>query len=142
MNLIPRSSFSEFDSMFDNFFPTMRYAPKNADSLFVPHVDIAEFEDKYAIKADLPGVKKEDIHVTLLDGVLTLEASHSEESEEKKAGKVIRRERRTGSYARSFTVGKGVTERDIIANYTDGTLTLTVPKAAEKADVTKKIDIS
>ena len=141
MNIMPRSSFTDFDSLFDNFFPTMRYAQENKGNLFTPHVDIAEFDDKYAIKADLPGVKKEDIHVSLYDGVLTLEASHSEESEEKKEGKVIRRERRTGKYARSFTVGKGITERDIVANYTDGMLTLTVPKAAEKEAVSKKISI-
>lgn len=138
MSLLPRT----FDSIFDDFFPSIRSSAETNNGFLIPRVDIEENEKNYLISAELPGIKKEDIHVELNNGMLTIRASHEESSEEKKEGVVIRRERRTGSYSRSFNVGKGVSEEDIKGEFTDGVLKLTVPKASEVEPVSKRIQIS
>ena len=91
MNLIPRDSMTDLSRLFDDFFPSSRLLSQSDKAFFAPHVDISEQDDSYVIKADLPGVSKEDIHVTLEDGVLSLEAERNEESSEEDKGKVIRR---------------------------------------------------
>lgn len=138
MSRLPRT----FDSIFDDFFPSIRSNTETNNGFMVPRVDIEENETSYLITADLPGIKKEDLHVELNNGMLTIRAQHEESSEEKKEGVIIRRERRTGSYSRSFNVGKGVTEEDIKGEFTDGVLKLTVPKASQVEPQTKRIQIS
>lgn len=138
MSLLPRT----FDSIFDDFFPSIRSSAETNNGFLIPRVDIEENEANYLITADLPGIKKEDLHVELNNGMLTIRAQHEESSEEKKEGVVIRRERRTGSYSRSFNVGKGVSEEDIKGEFTDGVLKLTVPKASQVEPQSKRIEIS
>jgi HSP20 family protein len=140
MPLVPRNSLFDHDNFLSDF-----WAPATSDregkSLFAPRVDIRERDDHYQITAELPGVKKEDIHVTLHDGVLTLEAETKEESSEKEDGKVIRQERRYGRFMRSFNLGDSVEEADIKASFDDGVLTLEAPKASEKPPSRRRIDI-
>jgi len=138
MSLLPRT----FDSIFDDFFPSIRSSAETNNGFLIPRVDIEESEENYLITADLPGIKKEDLHVELNNGMLTIRAQHEESSEEKKEGVVIRRERRTGSYSRSFNVGKGISEDDIKGEFNDGVLKLTVPKASEVEPQSKRIQIS
>lgn len=138
MSLLPRT----FDSIFDDFFPSIRSSAETNNGFLIPRVDIEENEANYLITADLPGIKKEDLHVELNNGMLTIRAQHEESSEEKKEGVVIRRERRTGSYSRSFNVGRGVSEEDIKGEFTDGVLKLTVPKASQVEPQSKRIQIS
>ena len=133
MNLIPKNQVSDFDSLFDDFFtgfPMFVGKSDLAKSLSAMRVDIHEDDSQYEIVADLPGVKKEDIHITLENDVLTISATKESETEEKKKGKVIRRERSSGSYSRSFNVSHGISQDDINASFTDGVLTMTVPKLA------------
>jgi HSP20 family protein len=135
MNLIPRNQVSDLDSLFDNFFtgfPMVVGKPGLAENLSGMRVDIHEDDSGYEIVADLPGVKKKDISITLQDDILTISASKETESEEKKKGKVIRRERSSGSYSRSFSVNHGVKQEDINANFQDGVLTMKVPKFTEE----------
>ena len=82
------------------------------------------------------GVKKDDIHVTLEDGVLAISAETCSEKKEEDNGRVIRQERRYGKYLRSFTLGNNIHEEDISADFTDGVLKLNAPKAAD--DVPQK----
>jgi HSP20 family protein len=133
----------EEDNFFGDFFPTVADTrvselPRN----LMPRVDIEEHDNQVIVKADLPGIKKEDIQVSLNDGLLTIDARHKEESEEKKGGRVLRRERRVGSYTRSWTVAKGITENDIHANFKDGVLTLTLPKVSDAAQQPRRIEIA
>lgn len=143
MNLIPRSRTSDLDSLFDDFFtgfPMMIGKSDLARSLGGIRVDIHENDGRFEVVADLPGVKKKDIAVTLEGDVLSITASKESESEEKKRGKVIRRERSSGTYTRSFSVGPGIKQDDIEANFKDGVLTLIVPKvskAKSKSDARK-----
>lgn len=141
MNLIPRKSFFDMDKFFDDFWsPTLREEP--ASSFFAPRVDIKDSKDHYEITAELPGVKKEDVHVHIEDGILTLEAETTQEDKEEKEGKVIRQERRYGKFMRSFNVGGNVKEEDISANFKDGILTLKAPKVTEQAPKQRRIEIS
>jgi len=103
-----------------------------------PAVDIEEKDGKYLLKADLPGLKKEDIHIELHDGYLTLKGDRKTENEEKKDG-YKRYERFYGTFERSFRVPDGVIEKDIHAKYHDGVLELSVP--TPKVKKPKAIDI-
>lgn len=108
--------------------------------------DVVEKDGAYEVKADLPGFNKEDVHVDLKDGVLTIGAEHKDNSEQKdeKSGKVLRRERHYSSYQRSFNVGEDVKAEEITAKYENGVLTLNLPKKEqipEKKEDVKRIAI-
>ena len=104
--------------------------------------DVHETEDGYEMNVDLPGFKKEDIHVDLKEGYLTLRAEKNLEKEEKKEKKVIRSERYVGSMSRTFYVGEGFGPKDVAAKYEDGILKLAFPKApALKEPEEKKIAV-
>ena len=103
-----------------------------------PTVDISETEAEYAIKAELPEVKKENVKVTVEDGVLTLQGERQQEKEEK-GKKYHRIERSYGRFVRSFTLPDSVDESKVKAEYTDGVLHLHLPKS-EKAKP-KQIDV-
>ena len=93
------------------------------------------------MKADFPGLKKEDISITVDSNVLTLSAEHKEEKEQKEKGRVIRQERRFGKYTRSFSLGNDIDEANISASFNDGVLTLDIPRAAPHAIKSKSIPI-
>lgn len=96
--------------------------------------DIRENEDSYEVLVDLPGFAKEDIHVKLEKGYMTISAAREQNEEEKdKDGKFIRRERYSGSVSRSFYVGDALTTEEVKAKYESGILQLTVPKKEAKA---------
>ncbi|MBQ4423906.1 MAG: Hsp20/alpha crystallin family protein [Clostridia bacterium] len=90
--------------------------------------DVHETEDSYEMNVDLPGFKKEDVHVDLKEGYLTVRAEKNLEKEEKKEKKVIRSERYVGSMSRTFYVGD-VKPESVKCRYEDGVLTLEFPKA-------------
>jgi len=99
---------------------------KHAQNLM--KTDVHETEDSYEMNVDLPGFKKEDIHVDLKEGYLTVRAEKSLEKEKTKEKKTIRSERYVGSMSRSFYVGD-VKPETVKCRYEDGVLTLEFPKA-------------
>ena len=104
--------------------------------------DIVETDKEMKIIMDLPGIKKENVKITLENNILTVSASNKSESEEKsEEGNYIRRERRSGEYTRSFSVAEGISKDDIKAKLEDGTLTLSVPKNVEKDSSSQIIEI-
>ncbi len=98
---------------------------------WTPTVDISETEGEYLLKAELPEVKKEDVKITVEDGVLTIQGERRRETEEK-AKKFHRIERSYGRFVRTFTLPDSVDEAGVKAVYTDGVLNLRLPKS-EKA---------
>lgn len=138
MNLIPRQSLLDMNNFFDNFF-TPRV--DLGDNFFAPKVDLHEKDNRYEISAELPGVKKEDIHLTLNQGLLSIEAESRQENKEEKDGRIIRQERRYGKYARTFDLGAGVQDSDIHASFDNGILTVTVPKKPAQELSSRKIAI-
>jgi len=139
MSLIPRSNLFDIDRFFNDAWPQV--PASRADTFFAPRVDIKEQEDHYEITAELPGVDKQDIHVHVKDGVLTLEAESRQDSEETSKDKVIRQERRYGKFMRSFNLGADIHEDDIKASFKDGVLTLAAPKAVEKVVERRRIEV-
>ncbi len=103
--------------------------------------DIKDNGDSYLLEADLPGFKKEDIHVDIQNGYLTISAErHSEDEKKDSKGNVIHSERSFGSFSRSFNLS-GIDEDKITASYKDGVLALTMPKANQTVPETRRLEI-
>lgn len=128
------------NNFFDDFFKDPFFYPGFAwNGSQMMKADIKEQDGNYVIEMELPGYKKEDLHCDLKDGYLTVSAEHTEEKEDKEKGRYLRKERYTGSVSRSFFVGKDITEEDVSAGFTDGILTLTLPKEKEPVQEEKKL---
>ena len=104
--------------------------------------DIQDKGDHYLLEADLPGFKKDDIHIDVENGMMTITAErHSEHEEKDKQGNYVRCERSYGSYQRSFDLS-GIDEDNLQATYADGVLKLTLPKAKEQKPETHSVKIA
>ncbi|MEG0824485.1 MAG: Hsp20/alpha crystallin family protein [Oscillospiraceae bacterium] len=115
-----------FFDLFDNF--ERKFFGNTTAALPDFRTDIRDGDDKYVLEADLPGFQKEDITLDIKEGVLTIHAEHSENKDEKDdKGNYLRRERRYGSFSRSFDI-TGIDEAGITASYNNGVLELTLPK--------------
>lgn len=121
----------EINRMFDGFF---RGGIQDDGSLFpsvwTPAVDVAEHDNEYLVKVELPGVSKDDVKITMQDNVLTIRGEKKQEKETKESN-FHRVERSYGSFQRSFTLPTTVKNDRIEASYRDGILTITLPKAEE-----------
>jgi HSP20 family protein len=95
-------------------------------------MDVIRRDDAIVIRADIPGIKREDVDLTVEDGVLTLSGSHEEESDEK-TEHYVRRERHRGMFSRSMTLPRGVKPEDIEATTADGVLEVTIPLPKEES---------
>jgi HSP20 family protein len=139
MSLVTRSNLFDIDRFFNDSWPQV--PESRAGSFFAPRVDIKDAVDHYEITAELPGVAKEDIHIHVKEGLLTLEAETRQEDKEEREGKVIRQERRYGKFMRSFNLGADVQESDIKASFKDGVLKLEAPKMVEKSAERRRISV-
>ncbi|MCX7924057.1 MAG: Hsp20/alpha crystallin family protein [Clostridia bacterium] len=126
-----RSVFNDFfnDSLFPTAFGTAH--PIKAD--------IRETDKEYILDAEIPGVSKEDIKLDLRDNTLTISVEHNEQSSEERDN-YIRKERRYGSFSRSFYV-ENVKHEDVSAKYNNGILTVILPKIEGGKNNARKIDI-
>lgn len=130
MTLIPWESMKNIEDMFDRY---SRALPWNRSSTWPlmaewnPRVDICETDGIYMIKADVPGVEKDDLKVCLDQGVLTIEGERRQEQREDHA-RLHRVERFYGHFARSFTLPADAEASGLVAEAHDGQLTVKVPK--------------
>lgn len=120
------SPFGLTDSFFDEFFNENKSNSVNQ----IMKTDIKDEGDHYLMQVDLPAVKKEDLHLSLNEGYLTIEASTHKETQDKNHH-YLRKERSYGRLERSFYVGDSIKESDIKASLKDGVLTLFVKKPVE-----------
>ena len=122
----------EMNRLFNDFFGRVpsRFDTELSQSEWSPSVDISETKDEIMVKAEMPGMKKDDIKITLQDNVLTLRGERKQEKEEKE-NNFYRIERYYGSFARSFNLPTVVQADRIKASYKDGILSITLPKAEE-----------
>jgi HSP20 family protein len=120
-------------------FPATWLMPKNGGR-WLPEVDITEEKDRILVKADLPGMKQEEISVEVSDGVLTIKGERRRESETKDA-KTYRVERSYGSFLRSFTLPAGVDAAKVDAAYKHGVLEITLPKLTEAKAKQIKVEV-
>jgi HSP20 family protein len=107
---------------------------------WAPSVDISETDKAYVVRADLPGVKKEDLKVTVENGILTLQGERKQRSEEK-GEKFHRVETSYGSFMRRFTLPDDVAEDKVDAQMKEGCLEVTVPKTEEKKPKSHSVQI-
>lgn len=125
--------FRYLDEMERNFFNN------SLDSASQFRTDIIDRGNAYALQAELPGFDKDDIHISIDNDMLTIQAEHKEEKEEKKDD-FVRRERRYGSFSRSFDISN-IKQDEISASYSNGILELTLPKAEGPEKKSRQIDI-
>lgn len=131
------------DSVFDDFFKGFLVRPMRMEGMpKAPEMkmDVHENDKSYTVKAEIPGVKKEDIQVSIDGNTVSISAEVKKESEQKEGEKVLRSERYYGQVARSFSLGSEIDEAAASAKYTDGVLELTLPKKA--AASAKRLTIS
>lgn len=129
-----RNPFGVFDEMFDNIFKD-----STTRTTYLA-TDLKESEDAYKLLVDVPGVNKEDLKLSLDNGYLTIEVSHSEELKDENE-KYLRQERRSVNVKRNYYIGESFTEEDIDASLDNGVLTLSFPKEGTKKEETKYIEI-
>lgn len=96
-------------------------------------LDVSETDDEYAVKAEIPGVRKEDIDVRIDGDQITISAEVKKDKEERQDGRVLRSERQYGFASRSFTLACDVDEGKADAKYDNGVLSLRLPKRAASA---------
>lgn len=119
--------FLDMDDMFNRFMmrPVLRGGMEIEPQI---KMDVKEANGDYKIKAEIPGVKKDDIHVTVDGNRVSISAEVKKEKEEKEGERVIRCERSYGMASRTFSLADEVDQSKIQAKYTDGVLELTLPK--------------
>ncbi len=105
---------------------------------WTPSVDLVEKEGAVVLRADIPGIKPDNVKIEVEGDVLTVSGEHREEKEEKKEH-YLRRERRYGSFSRSMALPKGVQADDIEANCKDGVLEVTIP--APRGEEKQKVEV-
>lgn len=132
-----------FNRFFDEGFLTPRksiFRDEFFKGVWSPDVDIYENKDSIVVKADLPGVDKDKIHVEVKDNILTIRGERKEEKESKDQN-VYRVERRFGEFYRSFTLPEKVDASKIKAKYKDGILEVTLPKPEESKGKEVKVEV-
>ena len=133
-SIFGESLFDDFDNWMDFSFPDVDKALYGKHAQNLMKTDVKENDHGYEVAIDLPGFKKDELHLELNNGYLTISAEKGLDKDEKdKKDKYIRRERYAGSMSRSFYVGDSVKEEDIHAKYENGILTLNVPKEQKQA---------
>jgi len=107
---------------------------------WAPSCNISETDSEYRVKAELPAVKKEDVRVTLENGILTIQGDRKEEKEEKGA-KFHRRELVEGHFMRQFTMPDDADETKVDAKFKDGVLDIAIAKTKGKSAKSKEIAV-
>jgi len=136
-SLMPRRRFEDPIglSLFDRFLgePVFRSIP-------FPAVDVEEKNDRYLIKADVPGFSKENIEIEVVNDLLTINGT-TDEQQEREGDGFLHKERRTGHFSRSFTLPDNSKPDDITAEFKDGVVTITVPKKEKTTPNRRQIEL-
>ncbi len=142
MNGLRRNYFpiyKDFGSLLDNFLTTQTEDASFGDlSRWAPAVDIKEEKNRFLVIADLPGVEKDDIHISLENNILTLQGSRSYEKRDTQEG-YSRVERSLGQFHRQFTLPQTAEETKISAKYKNGILEISIPKKEQALE--KRIEV-
>ena len=130
---------NEMNRLFDNWYKPSRYRAEGESLDWMPVVDILEANGHVEIRAEIPGLSEKEVQVSVADDVLTLKGEKTQESDEKDQ-KYHRVERSYGRFQRSFTLPANLNSEAIKAKFTNGVLTVSIPKAEEVKP--KEIQIS
>jgi HSP20 family protein len=132
---------NEMNRLFNTFFdaPAAPNSTQGMSRRWIPAMDLAETEDSFVLRADLPGLSEKDVNIELEDNVLTISGERKSEHEERKDG-YYRVERASGSFSRSLTLPEGVDPEKISANFDRGVLEVQIPKPEQRKP--RKVTIS
>ena len=124
---------SEMNRMFDDMFGSLTRRPtgqqRGQTAEWAPSMDVLQKDGDLVVRAELPGVKLDDVNITVHDNLLTISGERRSEQEEERAGYFVR-ERRYGAFRRSMQLPEGVDEENIRARFVDGVLEVTLEGAA------------
>ena len=143
MTLIKFEPFRELESLHDRIqkyfddFPNFEF---NLNENFYPRIDISEDKDNINVVAEIPGVKKDDIKITLQDNILTIEGEKKKETEQKEKN-FFRSERMYGSFKRCFTLPDMVDSEKVEAKFENGMLNIQLKKIEHKIKSEKIIEL-
>lgn len=139
-NITRFDPFNDMDDLFKGLFVRPMRLDVNGAPQVQMKVDVTRADDTYSVKAEMPGVGKDDIHVSIDGSQVSISGEVKKEKEEKKGEEVIRSERYYGQVSRSFTLPQEIDEAKVTAKFTDGVLNLTLPVRAKSAG--RKITIN
>ena len=122
--------FDPLDDLFRGFFVRPVDMSGNAQQAPSIKMDVKEQGDNYLVHAELPGVKKEDIHVVVDGNQVSISAETKQEKEVKEGDRILRSERYFGKVSRSFQLGQEIDDSKAAAKFNEGVLELTLPKRA------------
>ena len=132
MHFDPFRDLATFDQLrgIDALFNELKFLPNrlSGESESCIRIDVAETEKAYAVKADIPGVKKENIKVSIAGNQVSITTEIRDAKEDKLGGELVRTERYSGQQSRIFTLSQDVDDTRAEAKYTDGVLELILPK--------------
>ena len=136
----PLRELDSFHNRIQRYFDDFTNFGFSINDTFNPRIDISEDKENINVTAEIPGVKKENIKITLQDNILTIEGEKKKE-EEKKETNVFRSERMYGSFKRGFTLPYEVDSEKVQAKFEDGTLQIQMKKFESKVKSEKTIEL-
>ena len=128
----------DMNRLFNTFFDTPT-AGNGTVRRWIPAMDLVEAEDHFVLKADLPGLAEDDVHIDVEGDVLTVSGERKAEHEDKREG-YVRVERSYGSFRRSLTLPEGIDAEAVQATFENGVLEVRIPKPEERKP--RKVAIS
>jgi HSP20 family protein len=124
----------EMNRLFSAFFDGPGQPPNGGTGMvnrWIPAMDLVEHDEHYVLRADLPGLREDDVNIELEDNVLSISGERKHENAEEGKG-FYRLERASGAFSRSLTLPEGVDAEAIVASFQDGVLELRIPKPAQR----------
>ena len=123
---VMRRMSEDLDRLFDSFHTGRQRGLESGGGMWAPELEVERRGNELCIRADLPGLKPEDVEVNLDDGLLTIQGERQQEKREDRAG-MLRSERSYGRFVRSIQIPDGIDESDISATFRHGVLEITIP---------------
>lgn len=136
----PLKEFESFQNQIKKYFDDFPSFGLNYENSFSPRIDISEKDDNIFVEAEIPGVKKDDLKITLQDNILTIKGEKKKEKESKD-NNYYRCERSYGSFSRSFTLPSEVNTDKVDAKFNDGMLKIELKKIEQKKAQEKLIEL-
>lgn len=130
---------SDVNRIFDRFFEGRPANGASASRRWIPAMDLAETDDHLVLRADLPGLTREDVNIEIKDRVLTISGERSTESERQGEG-FHRVERSFGRFSRALNLPQGVDPDQVAAGFENGVLEVKIPKPEEQKPTTVQIE--
>ena len=132
-----------FDKLINNVFPSFNddFGIRFFENQAYPKVDVIDFDDRVEVHAELPGIKKENVKVEVLDGILSVSGGELKEFSDNPTERFIRKELKRSHFKRSFSLNEKLDENSVDASYDNGILKIKINKKEPVVKVAKSIDI-